>query len=143
VALLLIAAGNVSWWGTNTVRNTVRPSGQPKLELLRRVPHPDGAIEIGHRTQSGTISSEATAWLSYRIPAADHDSCVALLSTFARTGVQEEFQKAPDPAAAYCKPQGRGFASYCVPRVVCFLAEFPGPAQPDQYTLSTGSGSGG
>jgi hypothetical protein len=143
LAVLLVAAGIASWWGAVTVRDTIRPSGQPKLELLRGVPHPDGAVEIGHRTQSGTIDSAATAWLTYRLPVGDPDSCRILLATFAKTGVHEEFQKAPDPAAAYCKPQGRGFASYCVPSVVCFLAEFGDDQHGGQYTLSTGAASGG
>jgi hypothetical protein len=143
LAVLLVVVGTASWWGAVTVRNTIRPSGQPKLELLRRVPHPAGAVAVRHLTRPGTIDSQATAWLTYQLPAGDPDACRALLATFSATGVDEEFQKAADPIATYCKPQGRGFASYCVPRVVCFLADFGDATRPGQYTLSTGSQSGG
>jgi hypothetical protein len=142
VVVVAIALGLGIWRGTATALNVLHPSGEPKLALLRKVPHPAGAVEIGHRTHHGSKDLAASAWLTYRMPAGTQDVCSTVIATFEANHLGQEWLHAADPIAAYCRADGSGIASYCVPKVICFDTAFSAPGQDPQYTLGTGSGSG-
>lgn len=136
VVVLAVAA----WVGTSILHNRISPSGAPQLALLRQLPHPAGAAEISHRTQRGQYNSTGTAWLTYQISGA---ACPAVLTTLAEHGIRQLGAQPADPVKAHCAPSGNGFATFCVPKVFCFLADFTVDHNPTEYTLSTGpNGSG-
>jgi hypothetical protein len=129
--LVLAAAG---WFGSRAALRVLEPSGDAALAQLRQVPHPSGAVEVGHRTERGTYHSQPSAWLTYRTTGT---ACPSALSTFLAAGAREQNTHATDPAAAYCKPTGKGFESFCLP-TVCFFADFLSDHDPAEYTISTG-----
>ena len=142
LAVVVVGSGAVFVWTiSSAVEQRVLPSGAKQLALLRRVPHPPGAVEVGHRTQRGRLNSAPSAWLTYQLPGG-LQTCRAVIETFRSDGVLETYQKRSDPFAAYCPPSGLSMASYCLPRVVCFSADFGGEPR-QEYTLGIGPDSGG
>jgi hypothetical protein len=126
-----LAAGRLE----GAIRNRVAPSADAQLALLRAVPHPAGAVEIGHRLENGSYRTKPTAWLTYRTM---RSACPAALATFATAGADQVGPPARDEVTAYCQPPGSGFESFCIPHLVCFFADFSSDHDMRVYTISTG-----